>query len=104
MAIGTNKEYLTKALAKFDITEDDVDVMLAENPALNGDGSLDVRACKTAIYNSLSNVLPLSNVSESGFSRSWNMEALKMWYSALCTELGKVNRIKPKIRNKSNLW
>jgi hypothetical protein len=106
MAITTNRDYLIKALAKFNVSEDDVDVMLLDSPNLLPDATPDVRGCKLAIYASMSTILPLANIGESGYSISWNIEALKMWYNALCVELGKENLIggKPKIRDRSNSW
>jgi len=104
MAITTNRDYLLKSLAKFNISEDDVDVILAESTELNGSGTLSVASCKQAIYKSLSSILPLANISEGHFSVTWNMEALKLWYNVLCKELGKPNALKPAIRNRSDLW
>lgn len=103
MAISTNKEYLTTLLSRFNVSGDDVDLILLE-AGLNGDNSPDVNACKTAVYNSLSVVLPMANVSEGGFSVSWNIDALKLWYNSLCRELGKPDVLKPAVRNRSNLW
>ena len=102
MAIATNRDYLSKTLAKFGLTDDDVDIIVAENPELNG--SLDIKACKVAMHKSFSAILPLANVSEGGYSQSWNMEAVKLWYKSLCSELGKPNALKPQIRNRSNYW
>lgn len=104
MAISTNKDYLLKSLAKFNISEDDVDVMLADSSDIDPEGTLDVSACKNAIYKSMSSILPLSNVGEGGYSVSWNIDALKLWYNALCKELKKPNALKPAIRDKSNYW
>jgi len=103
MAIATNKDYLVAALSKFNVSEADIDLMLIDSD-LDPDEAPDPRACKLAIYNSMSAILPLANVSESGYSVSWNMDGLKLWYQSLCSELGKPNVIKPKIRNRSNLW
>lgn len=102
MAITTNKEYLKTALSRFNVSESDIDLIMLDHPELNGE--LNVRACKLAIYASLSAILPTSNVSEGGYSLSWNMDALKLWYKSLCAELGKPNVIGPIIRNRSNLW
>lgn len=107
MAIKTNKEFIFKTLEKFNLSEDDVDLILAENPELDEDGSLDVKACKLAMYKSMSAILPVMNVSEGGYSISWLIDALKMWYSALCKELGKEDVLaakKRKVRDKSNYW
>lgn len=106
MAITTNRDYLLKSLAKFNLTDDDIDVILLESPELQPDATPNVTACKVAIWKSMSAILPLANIGESGYSLSWNMDGLKMWYTALCTELGKENLLggKPKIRNRSNYW
>lgn len=105
MAIQSNKEYLTKTLSQFNLTEDDIDLILAEHPGLE-EANFNVSMCKNAIYKSMSEILPVANISEGGFSLSWNMDALKMWYNALCKELGKENILggKPKVRNRSNSW
>lgn len=106
MAITTNREYLLKALAKFNVSEDDVDLILLESPEILPDATPDVTGCKLAIHKAMSVILPLANIGESGYSVSWNIEALKMWYTSLCAELGKENLIsgRPKIRDRSNLW
>lgn len=104
MAITTNRQYLEATLSRFNISEVHVDLIISEHPELNGD--LDVRKSKLAIYQSMSTIIPIADVSEGGYSVTWNMDALKMWYSALCKELGKKNVLdgQPKIRNRSNLW
>ena len=105
MAIQSNKEYLTKTLSRFNLTEDDIDLILAEHPELE-EANFNVSMCKNAMYKSMSAILPVANISEGGFSISWNMDALKMWYNALCKELGKENILggKPKVRNRGNSW
>lgn len=106
MAITSNRDYLIKTLAKFNLSEDDVDLILLDSPEVPSDAAPNVKACKTAMYKSMSSILPLANVGESGYSVSWNMEALKMWYTSLCLELGVANMLagKPKIRNRSDVW
>lgn len=104
MAILSNKDCIIKIFSCFDVSEDDVDLILLEVPEINPDASPDLPACKRAIYKGLSSVLPLANIGESGYSKSWNVEALKLWYDALCTELDLPNAITPKIRNRSDLW
>ena len=107
MAITTNREYLAAKLNRFGLSDNDIDLIIAENPTL--EGSLNIPACKLAIYNSMSSILPTANVSEGGYSISWEMDALKLWYNSLCIELGKPNAmqptvVKPQIRNRSNFW
>lgn len=103
MAITTNREYLTAQLSRFNVSESDIDIIMVDNPTLL-DSSLDPKACKLAIYNAMSAILPVADVSEGGYSVTWNIEGLKLWYNSLCAELGKTNALKPKIRNRSNCW
>lgn len=107
MAIDTNKEYLSKSLGGLDVSDDDIEVILLK-AGIDPGASADFAACDLAVYNRFSVVLGAmtQNVSEGGYSISWNIEAVKLWYSALCRELGKENVLesKPKIRNRSNFW
>lgn len=103
----TNKQYLTKSLSGLNISEDDIDVILIK-ASLDGDANADVRGCDIATYHRMSIVLKgaMQNVTEGGYSISWNIEAVKLFYNALCSELGLENVLftRPKIRNRSNLW
>lgn len=103
----TNKEYLTKALNGLNLSEDDIDIIVLKG-GLEAESDVDVRACDTAVYNRMSVILKgmTQNVSEGGYSISWNMDAVKLFYAALCNELGKENVLVacPKIRNRSNIW
>lgn len=107
MATITNKQYLIKSLNGLNITEDDIDIILLKS-SINGDASVDVQACDNAVYSRMSVILKgtTQNVSEGGYSISWNMEAVKLFYSALCNELGLENVLvgRPKVRNRSNYW
>lgn len=103
----TNKEYITKSLSGLNVSDDDIDIILAK-ANLNGSSVADVHACDMAIYNRMSVVVKsmTQNVTEGGYSISWNMDAVKMFYNALCNELGVENVLmsRPKVRNRSNLW
>ena len=103
----TNKEYLTKSLNGLNISEDDIDIILLKG-GLEADGVVDTTACDNAVYKRMSVLLKgmMQNVSEGGYSVSWNMDAVKLYYNALCNELGKENVLvgRPKIRNRSNIW
>lgn len=104
----TNKEYLSKSLNGLNVSSDDIDVILAK-AGLDGNAVMtDTKGCDNAVYQRFSVVLKgmTQNVSEGGYSISWNIEAVKMFYNALCNELGKENVLvgKPKVRNASNWW
>jgi len=103
----TNKEYITKSLSGLGVSDDDIDIILLKS-GLDGSQEADVKSADNAIYDRFSVVLKVAtqNVSEGGYSISWNLEAVKLYYSSLCTELGKKNILEaqPKIRNRSNRW
>ena len=103
----TNKEYITKSLNGLNVSDDDIEIIMVKSN-ITGDDDADVSACDMAIYNRMSVVVKAmtQNVSEGGYSLSWNMDAVKLFYTALCNELGVENVLMshPKIRNRSNLW
>lgn len=103
----TNKQYLTKALSGLNMAEDDIDIILLKSE-LDADADVDVRSCDMATYNRMSVLFKgvLQNVSEGGYSISWNMDAVKLYYNALCSELGEENVLlaRPKVRSRSHLW
>lgn len=103
----TNKQYLLKALGGLNISADDIDIILVK-AGLCADARVDVRACDLAVYQRMSVVLraTMQNVTEGGYSISWNMEAVRLFYTALSRELGleDVLNARPKVRNRSNLW
>lgn len=103
MAISNNREYLTQALSKFNLSADDIELILIDNN-LSGTAAVNVSDCKNAIYTSMSAILPTADVKEGNYSITWDVEKLKMWYSSLCSELHKPNALRPKIRNRSNYW
>ena len=103
----TNKEYLTKSLNGMNLSDDDIEIIMLKG-GIDADAPASAEQCDVAVYNRFSVVLKgaMQNVSEGGMSISWNIEAMKMYYNALCTEYGKENLLatRPKIRNRSNMW
>jgi hypothetical protein len=103
----TNKEYLTKSLNGLNVSEDDIEIILLKS-SLDLDAIVDVAACDKAVYNRMSVILKgaTRNISEGGYSVSWNMEAVKLYYASLCNELDLENVLvgRPKVRNRSNYW
>ena len=102
----TYKEWITKTVGKFQLSADDVDLILCNQSGLipAPDAPVDVRKAKTAICREFTTLIPLANIGEGGYSISWNWDASKLWYNATCTELGITPAGKPKIRNNSNVW
>ncbi len=103
----TNKEYLRKSLAGLNISDDDLEVILLK-AELKADAEVAVRDCDLATYKRMSVILKgmMQNVSEGGYSISWNIEAVKVYYNALCNELLLENALfaRPRVRNRSNIW
>lgn len=101
-------EWLTATGARLNISPADVELILTNQSALIPDPTADVdaRTAKLALCREFATVLPMYNVSEGGYSISWNMEAVKMWYNAMCRELGIENTLesKPKVKGRSDLW
>lgn len=83
-----------------------MDLILANQVELIPDenATVDARTAKTALVKEFASIIPLANVSEGGYSVSWNMDAIKLWYNQTCGELGITPADKPKVRNKSNIW
>ncbi len=104
----TTKQYLQISLSKFELSEEEIDLIIVEN-GLDPDSEVQVKRAKEAIHASMSVWLPIySNVTEGGVSKGWNIEALKLYYAALSRELGKgdvdISGTAPSVRDRSNLW
>lgn len=102
----TYKEWFTKTTRRFGVSPEDVDLILANQAELiaDPDATVDATTAKTALVKEFASIIPLANVSEGGYSVSWNMEAVKLWYNQTCDELGIIPADKPKVRNKSYIW
>ena len=102
----TYKEWITTTVTRFGVKAEDVELILANQKALipDEDAEADPTTAKTALVKEFATVIPLANVSEGGYSVSWNWEAIKMWYNITCGELGIIPANKPKVRNRSNVW
>lgn len=68
------------------------------------DAEVDTTTAKRALCKEFGSIIPLANVSEGGYSVSWNWEAIKFWYNQTCSELGITPMTTPKVRNRSNRW
>lgn len=103
----TYKEWLTLTCQKFGISETEISLILVnqKNNIPNENAVVDVNVAKMALINEFTTLIPLNNVSEGGYSSSWNMDAIKLWYNQTCADLGITpTATQPIIRNKSNIW
>jgi hypothetical protein len=102
----TYKEWITATTKRFTIGTTDVELMLFNQRELIPDenAEADITTAKTALCREFANIVPVANVSEGGYSISWNWEAIKLWYNQTCSELGLIPVGKAKIRDRSNRW
>lgn len=103
-------EYVTVTLGKFGLSSAELEFILAEADLIPGDIVTTVEQkllIKKAMYNYVPLLMAgLQNVSEGGYSVSWNLEGLRLWYSFLAKELGLDDLLNtgPKVRDASNRW
>lgn len=102
----TYREWMSAMGAKFNMSEADVELILVNQAGIisDPDETVDVVKAKTALCKEFAMVLPMANITEGGYSISWNMEAVKMWYRLTAAELGLTDATAPRIRNRSNVW
>ncbi|TDX83986.1 DUF6706 family protein [Epilithonimonas xixisoli] len=82
----TNKEYFTATLSRFNVSETEIDLILI-NQGLNAGSDVDVAVAKLAMFKEIPMFIPIADEKEGGRSITWNIEAIKMWYSLLAKEL-----------------
>ena len=103
-------EYATVLLSRFGVSEAEIEFILIEGGLTPGDTVTtdeDRIALKTAMYYHIPVLMSgLQNVSEGGYSISWNLEGLRLWFSLLAKELGleDVLSLAPLVRDRSNRW
>lgn len=102
----TYKEWLSRTVSRFGVEGGDVDLMLAnqQDAIPDPDAEVDTTTAKRALCKEFGSIIPLANVSEGGYSVSWNWEAIKFWYNQTCSELGITPMTTPKVRDRSNRW
>lgn len=102
----TYKEWLSHTVSRFGVEGDDVELILANQQSTipDPDEEVVVTTAKRALCAEFGSIIPLANVSEGGYSISWNWEAIKFWYNQTCSELGITPMTTPKVRNRSNRW
>ncbi|MDR1181706.1 MAG: hypothetical protein LBL13_06990 [Bacteroidales bacterium] len=101
----TNKEYISATLTEFGIEAPQIEIILGKG-GIVPDDEVDYNQCDTAIYNRMSIVLSkgLKNITEGGWSQSWNTDAVKDYYKMLCKELGLESVLDMKVVDISSRW
>lgn len=103
----TNLQYLNGILSKFGVEESYSEQLLVDasenDPTLAPDLPAVPSKLKQVIYGNLSIILPgiMQNVTEGGYSISWNIDGLKFYYSLLASELGETDVLQPVVSDKS---
>lgn len=102
----TVKEYITGKMSTFEINVSGADLlaMLLPYPAISDDSTEvdadNMNVCNMAITNFIPELmLRATSVNESGFSMSWDVGAVKDYYSMMCIKYGMEDILsdKPKI-------
>ena len=102
----TYKEWITATAKRFMIGTADVELILFNQRDAIPDetAEADITTAKTALCREFANLIPLCDISEGGYSISWNWNAIKFWYNQTCAELGIIPVNKPKLKDRSNRW
>lgn len=97
----TYNEWFKAMGARFNMTDSDISLVLCNQHARipNPNDTVDVAVAKRALCDEFTTIIPLMNVSEGGFSISWNMEAIKLWHKETCKQLGIQDAFKPKVKS-----
>lgn len=91
-------------MSRLYVSPDDIEILMI-NQGIEPDAKVDVHKAKTAMYNEMSSLLPLANMSEGGTSVTWINENVKAWYSLLASELGMPDVISNNtIKNLTSYW
>ena len=104
----TYKQYIRNVCNKFALSEDEAEMILINQKELIPDetAEVDPTVAKRALVAEFATLIPLANITEGGYSVSWNIEMLKLWYQQTCKELGiaddKIGV--PEITDKSDIW
>jgi hypothetical protein len=101
----TYREWVTAMADTFGGGASEVKLILESQKALIPDpgADVDVKIAKTALCNEFA-IMVVANITEGGYSKSWNMEGVKLWYNITCAELGRTPAGGRKLRDKSFVW
>lgn len=93
----TVREYISQKLSPFGVKPSEADFfdMKAYNDELT-EGN--VKDAITSIVNFIPSILAIPNVSENGFSITFDKEGLKEYYSFLCGQYNLPNKLSTKIK------
>lgn len=99
----TNAEWMQTMCSRFGMAPQDIEIIMVNQGIIEHE-TVDPIKAKTALVREFATIIPLANVTEGGYTVSWNMEAIKEWYRLTCGELGITPASTPQIRNRSYKW
>lgn len=91
----TTHEYIRQKFGSFGIQLSEADLLDIYPKVEDYEGQKEIQV---AIVRFIPSLLMRPNVSENGFSVSWDRNALKEYYNLRCKELGINNVLTPKVR------
>ena len=105
----TYQQYITAQLSRFNVSAEEIALIFIEqglSPDTEVTDAASLIPVKTAIYNwAPFAIAGLQNVSEGGYSITWNVDGFKLWYAWLADGLGLPDQLneKPTVRGVS-VW
>lgn len=104
----TYREWFIKTTGKFGMTAEDVELILTNQQDVipDPDAEVDVTVARRALVAEAEVLIPMANITEGGYSVSWDREAFFAWYRAVCKKLGIEDTLTPHptATDRSNIW
>lgn len=108
--MATIREYIQAKLERYniDLPEAELDALLIDSDLVGTDpySTAAAKPIKLAIVKCIPELLLQPDITEGGYSRKLDKDAVIAFYSLLCKELGVENQLTPKptLKNISNRW
>lgn len=104
----TYREWFKQTTAKFGMTSGDVELILTnqQDAIPNPDAAVDVTVARHALIAEAEVLIPMANITEGGYSITWNKDAFFAWYRATCKKIGVEDNLTPHptATDRSDLW
>lgn len=104
----TYREWFIQTTGKFGMTAGDAELILTnqQDAIPDPDAAVDVNVARRALIDEAETLIPMANITEGGYSVSWDREAFFVWYRATCKKLGIEDTLTPHptATDRSNIW
>lgn len=104
----TYREWFIQTTGKFGMKAEDVELILTnqQDAIPNPDAVVDVTVARRALVAEAEELIPMANITEGGYSVSWDRQAFFVWYKATCKKLGIEDTLTPHptATDRSNIW